>query len=96
MRKSTVSFKSSSQFMKRMGFSDAETELLMMKGTVIGQLEKEREKRSKNNTEFAGLLGIPKSRWSSILRHPDRVTLDYLLMLAAKCGALFKLTKRAA
>lgn len=68
----------------------------IMKGTVIGQLDKEREHRGFNNSEFASFLGIPKFRWSSILSKPEKVTLAHLLALAAKCGTLFKLTKRAA
>jgi len=95
-RKETVSFKSTEEFARKLGFSKAETEIIVMKGTVIGQLDKEREKRGFNNTQFADFLGIPKSRWSSLLSSPEKVTLDYLLTLAAKCGTLFKLTKKAA
>ncbi len=95
-RKSMTSFKSSEDLARNLGFSKAEAEILSMKGTVIGQLDKERERRGFNNTEFADFLGVPKSRWSSLVGHPDKVTLDYLLTLAAKCGAMFKLTKKAA
>lgn len=95
-KKSMISFKSTEDLARSLGFSKAEAEILSMKGTVIGQLDKERERRGFNNTEFADFLGVPKSRWSSLVSHPDKVTLDYLLTLAAKCGAMFKLTKRAA
>jgi predicted XRE-type DNA-binding protein len=94
--KESVSFKSTQDLARHLGFSKAEAELIAMKGTVVGQLDKEREKRRLNNTEFAEFLEIPKSRWSSILSRPEKVTLDYLLGLAAKCGTLFKLTKRVA
>jgi predicted XRE-type DNA-binding protein len=94
-KKSTVSFKSAADLARRLGFSKAEAEIIVMKGTVIGQLDKERERRKLNNSEFAELLGIPKSRWSSILGRPEKVTLDYLLTLAASLGTLFKLTKKA-
>lgn len=94
-KKNTVSFKSTADLARHLGFSKAETEIIVMKGTVIGQLDKERERRKLNNTEFAKLLGIPKSRWSSILSRPEKVTLDYLLTLAANLGTLFKLTKKA-
>lgn len=95
-KKSMTSFKKAEDFARSLGFSKAEAEIIAMKGTVIGQLDKERERRGFNNTEFADFLGIPKSRWSSIFSKPDKVTLDYLLTLAAKCGALFKLTKKVA
>lgn len=95
-KKSTISFKSTEDLAKHLGFSKAEAEIIAMKGTIIGQLDKERERRHLNNAEFAEFLGIPKSRWSSIFSKPEKVTLDYLLTLAAKCGALFKLTKKAA
>lgn len=94
-KKSSLSFKSTGELARRLGFSKAEAEIIVMKGTVIGQLDKERERRKLNNSEFAKLLGIPKSRWSSILSKPDKVTLDYLLTLAANLGTLFKLTKKA-
>ncbi len=96
VKKSMISFKSSEELARSLGFSKAEAELITMKGTVIAQLDKTREQRGLNNTEFAEFLGIPKSRWSSIFAHPDRVTLDYLLTLAAKCGTLFRLTKKIA
>ena len=95
-RRSSVSFKSTEELARKLGFSKAETEIIAMKGTVIAQLDKERERRGLNNSEFADLLGIPKSRWSSILSRPEKATLDYLLTLAAKCGAMFKLTRKAA
>jgi predicted XRE-type DNA-binding protein len=95
-KKSMVNFKSTEELARRLGFSKAETEIILMKGTVIGQLDKEREKRGLNNTQFADFLGIPKSRWSSVLSKPEKVTLDYLLTLAARCGTLFKLMKKAA
>lgn len=95
-RKNSVSFKSTEDLARKLGFSKAETEIIVMKGTIIGQLDKERARRGLNNTEFAAFLEIPRSRWSSILGRPEKVTLDYLLMLAAKCGTLFRLTKRAA
>src|SRR5258708_36165899 len=96
IKKSMTSFKSTEDFARNLGFSKAEAEIIAMKGTVIGQLDKERERRGFNNTEFADFLGIPKSRWSSIFSKPDKVTLDYLLTLAAKCGTMFKLTKKVA
>ena len=95
-KKDLTSFKSTEDLARYLGFSKAEAELISMKGAVIGQLDKERERRKMNNTEFADFLKIPKSRWSSILSKPEKVTLDYLLTLAAKCGALFKLTRKAA
>lgn len=95
-KKTMTSFKSTEELARSLGFTKAEAEIIGMKGTVIGQLDKERERRGFNNTEFAEFLGIPKSRWSSIFRSPEKVTLDYLLTLAAKCGTLFKLTKKAA
>ena len=94
-KKGVISFKSTSELARHLGFSKAEAEIVVMKGTVIGQLDKERERRKLNNSEFANLLGIPKSRWSSILSRPEKVTLDYLLTLAANLGTLFKLTKKA-
>jgi len=94
--KSIISFKSTEDLARSLGFSKAQAEIIAMKGTVIGLLDKERERRGLNNAEFAEFLGVPKSRWSSIFSHPEKVTLDYLLMLAAKCGTLFKLIKRAA
>lgn len=94
--KESVSFKSTHDLARHLGFSEAEAEIIAMKGIVVGHLDKEREKRGLNNTEFADFLKIPKSRWSSILSKPEKVTLDYLLGLAVKCGALFKLTKRVA
>ena len=95
-KKHSVSFKSTQDLAKKLGFSSAEAELISMKGTVIGLLDREREKRGLNNSEFASLLAIPRSRWSSILSKPEKVTLDYLLGLAAKCGTHFKLTRKAA
>lgn len=95
-KKSITSFKSTEDFARSLGFSKAAAEIIAMKGMVIGQLDKERERRGFNNTEFAEFLGIPKSRWSSIFSKPDKVTLDYLLTLAARCGTLFKLTKKVA
>ncbi|MFZ4405346.1 MAG: hypothetical protein ACOYOK_14705 [Pseudobdellovibrionaceae bacterium] len=95
-KKSTISFKSTEDLAKQLGFSKAETEIILIKGSLIAQLDKEREKRGLNNTEFAKFLGIPKSRWSSIFSSPEKVTLDYLLTLAARCGAWFKLKKIAA
>jgi predicted XRE-type DNA-binding protein len=95
-KKSMTSFKSTEDLARNLGFSKAEAEIIAMKGTVIGQLDKERERRGFNNTEFADFLGIPKSRWSSIFSKPNKVTLDYLLTLAAKCGTMFKLTKKVA
>jgi len=95
-KKDLTSFKSTEDLARHLGFSKAEAELIAMKGAVIGQLDKERERRKMNNTEFADFLKIPKSRWSSILSKPEKVTLDYLLTLAARCGALFKLTRKAA
>lgn len=92
----TTSFKSTEELARSLGFTKAEAELITMKGTVIGLLDKERERRGLNNTEFAEFLGVPKSRWSSIFSSPNKVTLDYLLTLAAKCGTLFKLTRKAA
>jgi predicted XRE-type DNA-binding protein len=95
-KKTLTSFKSTEELARSLGFTKAEAELIAMKGTVIAQLDKEREQRDLNNAEFAEFLEIPKSRWSSIFNKPEKVTLDYLLTLAAKCGALFKLTKKAA
>ena len=95
-KKTMTSFKSTEELAHSLGFTKAEAELIAMKGTVIGQLDKEREQRGLNNTEFAQFLGVPKSRWSSIFSSPEKVTLDYLLTLAAKCGTSFKLTKKAA
>ena len=94
--KNSVSFESTTDLAKKLGFTSAEAELITMKGSVIGLLDKERERRGLNHREFADSLEIPRSRWSSILSQPQKVTLDYLLMLAAKCGAHFKLTKKAA
>lgn len=91
-----TSFKSTEDLAQKLGFTKAEAEIITMKGTVIGLLDKERERRGFNNAKFAEFLGVPRSRWSSIFSHPERVTLDYLLTLAAKCGTLFKLTKKAA
>ncbi len=95
-KKTTTSFKSTEDLARTLGFTKAEAELIAMKGTVIGQLDKERERRGLNNTEFAALLDIPKSRWSNIFSSPEKATLDYLLTLAAKCGTMFKLTKKVA
>lgn len=95
-KKEMTTFKSTEDLARHLGFSKAESELIAMKGTVIGQLDKERERRHMNNSEFAAFLKIPKSRWSSILSKPEKVTLDYLLTLAAKCGTMFKLTRKAA
>lgn len=95
-KKSMIHFRSTEDLARSLGFSKAEAEILSMKGMIIGQLDKERERRGFNNTEFADFLEIPKSRWSGIFSKPNKVTLDYLLMLAAKCGTLFKLTKKAA
>lgn len=95
-KKSMMNFKSIEDLAQSLGFTRAESELIAMKGTVIGFLDKERERRGFNNTQFAEFLDIPKSRWSSILNGPNKVTLDYLLTLAAKCGTLYKLTRKAA
>lgn len=95
-KKTTVSFKSTEDLARSLGFTKAESELIAMKGTVIGLLDMDRERRGFNNTQFAEFLGIPKSRWSSLLSSPEKATLDYLLTLAAKCGTSFKLTKKAA
>ncbi len=95
-KKTMTSFKSTEALAHSLGFSSAEVEIIAMKGSVIGQLDKERERRGLNNSEFAEFLNIPKSRWSSIFSKPEKVTLDYLLTLAAKCGTLFKLTKKVA
>ena len=95
-KKTMTSFKSTEDLALSLGFTSAEAEIINMKGSVIGQLDKERERRGLNNTEFAEFLRIPKSRWSSIFSSPEKVTLDYLLTLAAKCGTLFKLTRKAA
>ena len=89
-------YKSTFDLALKLGFSKAETELIGLKGTVIAQLDKERESRKMNNTEFSEFLNVPKSRWSSILSSPDKVTLDYLITLASKCGATFKLMKKVA
>lgn len=94
-KKNSVSFKSMEDLAHHLGFSKAETEIIAMKGMIIGQLDKERERRGYNNTQFAEFLGIPKSRWSSIFSRPDKVTLDYLLTLAAKCDTWFRLTRKA-
>jgi hypothetical protein len=95
-KKSMTSFKSTEDLARNLGFSKAKAEIINMKGTVIGLLDRERERRGFNNTEFADFLDIPKSRWSSIFSQPEKVTLDYLLTLAAKCGTMFKLTKKVA
>lgn len=95
-KKSFVKYDSVRDFAINIGFTEIEAEILVMKGTILAFLDKERERRDFNNTEFATFLEIPKSRWSSILSHPEKVTIDYLLTLAAKCGAIFKLIKRAA
>jgi predicted XRE-type DNA-binding protein len=95
-KKSTLSFKSTEDLARKLGFTEAQAEIISMKGAVIGQLDKERERRDLNNTEFAKFLNIPKSRWSSIMSKPEKVTLDYLLILAAKCGTLFRLTRKVA
>jgi predicted XRE-type DNA-binding protein len=95
-KKTMTSFKSAEELAHSFGFTKAEAEIIAMKGAVIGLLDKERERRGFNNTKFAEFLGIPKSRWSSIFSSPEKVTLDYLLTLAAKCGALYKLTRKAA
>ncbi len=95
-KKTLTSFKSVEELAQSLGFTRAEAEIIAMKGAVIGMLEKERERRGFNNTKFAEFLGVPKSRWSSIFGSPEKVTLDYLLILAAKCGMLYKLTKKAA
>ena len=89
-------YKSTSDMAIKLGFTKAETELIGLKGTVIAQLDKERESRKMNNTEFSEFLNITKSRWSSLLSSSDKVTLDYLIILASKCGATFKLKKKAA
>lgn len=96
MKKNKTVYKSTSDFAAKLGHSKAEIELINLKGAVIAQLDKDREHRKLNNTEFSNFLGIPKSRWSAIISSPDKVTLDYLITLASKCGAFFKLTKKAA
>lgn len=95
MKNKTV-YKSTSELATKLGFSQAESNLINLKGSVIAHLDKERLTRKLNNTEFSAFLEIPKSRWSSILSNPDKVTLDYLIMLASKCGTHFKLMKKAA
>ncbi len=95
-KKSTLRSKSTAALARSLGFSQAETEIIVMKGTVIAHLDRERTRRGFNNTQFADFLEIPKSRWSSLLSSPEKATLDYLLLLAAKCGTLFRLTKIAA
>ncbi len=96
MKNNKKIYKSTSDLAVKLGFSKAEVELITLKGSVIAQLDKEREHRKLNNTEFSNFLNIPKSRWSAILSSPDKVTLDYLITLATKCGAFFKLIKKAA
>lgn len=86
-------YKSTSMFAAELGFSKAESNLMNLKGHVFAQLDKERLLRNLNNSEFSLFLKIPRSRWSSILSKPDKVTLDYLIRLASICGAHFKLTK---
>lgn len=95
-KKTMTSFKSTEDLARELGFTKAEAEIIAMKGTVIGLLDKERERRGLNKAQFAEFLGVPRSRWSSVYSSPNKVTLDYLLTLAAKCGALFKLTRKAA
>ncbi len=95
-RKIMVCFDSAEDFARHLGATEAEVELISMKGTLLALLDKERERRGMNNTEFAKFLGIPKSRWSGVYSGPSKVTLDYMLMLAAKCGVLFELTRKAA
>lgn len=94
--KKSVTFKSTIELARKLGFSQIEAELIGMKGSVLAQLDKERELRGLNNKDFSDFLKIPKSRWSSIVANPDKVTLDYLITLAGKCGTTFKLTKKAA
>ncbi|MNK07448.1 hypothetical protein D3C87_253620 [compost metagenome] len=84
------------ELVRSAGFSEPEIELILMKGDLLALLSKEQRKRKLNHTEFAKFLGIPKSRWSSIFSDPDKVTIDYLLLLAGKCGLFFKLTRKAA
>lgn len=95
-KKTMMSFKSAEELARSLSFTKVEAEIIAMKGTVIGLLDKERQRRGFNNTEFAAFLGVPKSRWSSIFSSPEKVTLDYLLTLAAKCGTLYKLTRKTA
>lgn len=44
-KKTTTSFKSTEDLARSLGFTKAEAEIITMKGTVIGQLDKERERR---------------------------------------------------
>ena len=69
-----------------LGIDSKQAKVIAIKGTAISKLDKIRQKKKMNNTEFSEFLDIPKSRWSGILNHPERVTVDYLLHLLVKCG----------
>jgi len=74
-------FKSIEELAEALGFTDEEAEILSLKGSAIARLDKERRKRDMNNAQFSEFLEIPKSRWSSILNNPNKVSVDYLVGL---------------
>lgn len=82
------------ELLKGAGFPEPEVELIVIKGDLLAHLAKRSRQLNMNQTEFAKYLSIPKSRLSSIYKDPDKVTVDYLLMLAGKCGMSFKLVPK--
>ncbi len=92
----TINFKNVDELANSLGFSEQETEFLVLKSTAINRLDKEKNKRGMNNVEFATFLEIPKSRWSSILNNPQKVTVDYLIGLLVKCDIQVKLSLKKA
>lgn len=88
-------FKAARALARKLGFNKTEAAILVMKATVIGELDTERMRRGLNNNEFCELLGISKTRWSGVFKYPEKISLGYLLTLAGKCDVWFELITNA-
>lgn len=91
MNKSYIECKNTEEICELFGIDENLAKIITLKTTAIAKLDKVRKKMDMNHTEFSNFLEIPKSRWSSIVSHPEKVTVDYLLNLLNKCGVNFKL-----
>lgn len=86
---------SSGNIYQDFGFDNADE--MLMKATIVAEIQKQMEKRKLTQSKAASLLGIPQPKLSMILRgHFEGYTIDRLLRYARAFGKVATLKFKSA
>ncbi len=70
-----------------LGFAPDEAAAMLVRETLLVELEKALSARGKKQQELANELGIPRTRISEIMNHKtDKFSIDKLVSLLARAG----------